>query len=122
RPIVFTYDFSPSTPRSRIACGVFATGKSFAVALFTPTSVACAERMTATSSSKGVEYSSSVVGSGLASRRRLKISARLVLFMGRMDRIVQDLQDRKLSFFIPLRLERPEPRGRVPRAAGRCRS
>jgi hypothetical protein len=57
-----------------MACGVFATGYSLRVALLTPTSVDCADSSTAISSSKGVLYSSSVVGCGLASRKRLKIS------------------------------------------------
>ncbi len=59
-------------PRSRMACGVFATGNSLRVALFTPTSVACADSSTAASSSKGVLYSSSVSGSGLAACRVAK--------------------------------------------------
>ena len=50
-------------------------GKRRRVALFTPLSVACAERMTAISSSKVLVYSSSVVGCGLASRKRRKLSA-----------------------------------------------
>ena len=53
-----------------MACGVLATGNNFRVALLTPTSVACAERVTATSNSNGLEYSSSVTGCGLSSRRR----------------------------------------------------
>ena len=53
------------------AAGVGATGNSFTVALLTPTSVACAERMTAISNWKGVSYASSVVGVGLLSRRRV---------------------------------------------------
>ena len=51
-----------------MACGVLATGNSRRVALFTPTSVACADSSTAASSSNGVVNSSSVVGSGLAAR------------------------------------------------------
>ena len=54
RPIDWMYGISPSTPSSTIAGGVLATGKSFAVALFTPLSVACADSTTATSSSNGV--------------------------------------------------------------------
>ena len=46
---------------------------AFFVALFTPTSVACADSATATSSVKALTYSSSVTGWGLASRRREKI-------------------------------------------------
>ena len=44
----------PATPSAAIAAGVLATGKSRAVALLTPLSVDCAERITATSSSNGV--------------------------------------------------------------------
>ena len=60
-----------------------APGKSFAGARFTPTSVAWAESITAISNSKGVPKSSSVVGSGLAARRRAKIAVRWSSFMGR---------------------------------------
>ena len=67
----------PSTPSSAIACGVRATGNSLRVAAFTLLSVACAERITATSNSNGVLYSSSVVGCGFAARNRSKISRRL---------------------------------------------
>jgi hypothetical protein len=66
--------FNSSSPRSRIACGVFATGYSLRVALLTPTSVACADSSTAISSSNGVVYSSSVTGFGLAARKRSNIS------------------------------------------------
>ena len=48
------YGISPSTPSLTIAAGVLATGKSFAVALLTLLSVACADSTTATSSSNGV--------------------------------------------------------------------
>ena len=74
------YGMRPSTPSCAIAAGVLATGKSFAVALFTPLSVACADSTTATSSSNGVACSSSVVGIGLASRRRSKIARRFAGF------------------------------------------
>ena len=57
-----------------MAAGVLATGKSLRVAALTLLSVVWAESMTATSSSKGVECSSSVVGSGLAACRRRKIA------------------------------------------------
>ena len=56
-----------------MAAGVFATGKSFRVALLTPTSVACADSVTATSSSYGVLNSSSVVGFGLSFFSRANI-------------------------------------------------
>jgi hypothetical protein len=49
-----------------MACGVFATGNSLRVALFTPTSVAWADSSTAASSSNTLVYSSSVLGCGLA--------------------------------------------------------
>src|SRR5690606_39779528 len=60
--------------------GVLATGNSLRVALLTPTSVDCADRVTATRSSYGDEYSSSVTGRGLSSRNRVNnsvISARV---------------------------------------------
>ena len=47
------------------------------MAALTLLSVVCAESMTATSSSKGLEYSSSVFGSGLAAARRRKIARRV---------------------------------------------
>src|SRR5512139_158460 len=64
-----------------MASGVLATGNNLRVARFTPLSVACADSTTATSSSNGVPYSSSVVGCGLTARRRLKISWRFAEFM-----------------------------------------
>ena len=60
-----------------MARGVRATGNSLRVTAFTLLSVACAERITATSNSNGVEYSSSVVGCGFAARNRSKIARRL---------------------------------------------
>src|SRR5690606_13433905 len=75
RPMVLMYSFSRSSPRSAIACGVLATGNSRRVALFTPTSVAWADRITPISSSNGVAYSSSVVGFGLSSDSRRNISS-----------------------------------------------
>ncbi|MNN14092.1 hypothetical protein D3C81_1271450 [compost metagenome] len=81
RPMVLMYSDSPSTPSAWMAAGVLATGYSLAVALFTPTSVAWAERITAISSSNGEAYSSSVVGFGSSSCRRRKISARLAAFI-----------------------------------------
>ncbi len=80
-PIDCTYGISPSTPSAAIAAGVLATGKSFAVALFTPLSVAWAESTTATSSSNGVRWASSDCGCGLAARRRSKIARRFCGFM-----------------------------------------
>src|ERR1022692_4327827 len=55
RPIDAMYFDRPGTPSACRAAGVLATGNKTAVALFTLLSVACAERMTATRSSKGVE-------------------------------------------------------------------
>ncbi len=52
-PMVAMCGFNPSSPRARMASGVLAIGYRRRVALFTPTSVACAERITATSSSNG---------------------------------------------------------------------
>ena len=63
-------------------CGVLATGKSLRVALFTPTSVACADSSTAASSSKGVPYSSSVSGVGLAACKVAKKGTMFSFFMG----------------------------------------
>ena len=56
----------PSTPSAAICSAVFATGKSLAVAMLTPLSVACAESTTATRSSKGVVQLSSLSGFGCA--------------------------------------------------------
>src|SRR4029453_1111287 len=55
-------------------------GKSFAVALLTPLSVACADRTTATSSSNGEWGSSSDLGSGFSARNRSKICRRFCGF------------------------------------------
>ncbi len=51
RPMVLMCSRTPSSPSASMASGVFATVKSFAVALLTLTSVACAESTTAISSS-----------------------------------------------------------------------
>ena len=64
-----------STPSAAIFLGVSATLNSGLVALLTPASVACAESTTATSKVKGLTYSSSPLGSGLAAAKRAKISA-----------------------------------------------
>src|SRR5690349_2959321 len=74
----------PSTPSLTNACGVLAMGKSRAVDLLTPLSVACADSTTATSSSNGVRYSSSLRGFGFAARSRSKISRRLAAFIARI--------------------------------------
>ena len=47
--MVLMYGISSSSPSAIIAAGVFATLNSGSVALLTLTSVACAERITATS-------------------------------------------------------------------------
>src|SRR3989338_8056078 len=75
------YSRSFSSPSVSIACGVLATGNSCRVAALTLTSVACAESSTATSSSNGVRYSSSVAGCGFAACRRRKILRHFVAFM-----------------------------------------
>ena len=62
---------------STIFCGV-SPGKSLRVARFTDLSVACAESTTATSSSNGVPYSSSVVGFGFACWQALEDLAALL--------------------------------------------
>ena len=51
RPMVLMYGFRPSSPSAAMAAGVFTTGNRRRVALLTPTSVACADSVTATSSS-----------------------------------------------------------------------
>ena len=73
--MVLMYDSNPVRPRFKIACGVLACGNSLRVALFTPTSVACALSNTAASSSNTLVYSSSVTGIGLAARRVAKKSS-----------------------------------------------
>src|SRR5438874_51365 len=66
--MLLMYASRPATPSLTIFSGV--AGKSFAVARLTDLSVACAESTTATRSSKGVPYLSSVLGCGLAARSR----------------------------------------------------
>src|SRR3954447_25908007 len=72
--MVFMYARSFSSPSASIFCGLSATAKSARVALFTPASVAWAERTTATSSVYGLRCSSSPLGSGFAFLNRLKAS------------------------------------------------
>ena len=81
------YFFNPLVPSRAIVSGVFATGNKLARALLTLTSVACAERMTATSNSNGVEYFNSVVGFGSADCN-LENTADL-LFLFKMVNFVQ---------------------------------
>src|SRR5687768_10303037 len=80
-PMLLMNSCNPASPSARIFAGVLAMGKSFLVARFTPLSVAWAESTTATSSSKGEPYSSSVVGCGLADRKRVNIWQRMLEFM-----------------------------------------
>ena len=75
RPMVLMRSCRSSTPSATILRGVSATLNSGLVALLTPASVACAESTTATSRVKGLTYSSSPLGSGLAAAKRAKISA-----------------------------------------------
>ena len=82
RPIDCTYGMRPSTPSATIAAGVLATGKSFAVALFTPLSVACADSTTATSSSNGVRCSSSERGIRIGRAQALEDRAALLRIHG----------------------------------------
>ena len=58
---------------------------SAGVALFTPASVACALRTTATSKVNGLLWSSSVLGSGIAAAKAPKIASTSCL-PGRFDR------------------------------------
>ena len=60
------YPVRPLSPNASIACGVGASATGFLVARLTLLSVACAERMTAINSCKGVAYSRSGFCSGLA--------------------------------------------------------
>ena len=61
-----------SSPRASIASGVGAAANNALVARFTPTSVACAERTTATSRVNGLRKVSSVRGAGLTAASRAK--------------------------------------------------
>ena len=54
RPMELMYGISPSSPSASIFCGVSATLNSRSVALLTPTSVAWADRATATTKVKGL--------------------------------------------------------------------
>ena len=72
RPMVLMKPFSRSSPRASIFCGVSASLNSSTVALLTLTSVAWADRTTATRRVKGLMYSSSPRGLGLSAASRLK--------------------------------------------------
>src|SRR5271157_1936334 len=79
-PIDLMYGVIPPTPSASMAAGVSAVRNRPAVALFTLLSVAWAERITATSSSKGVRYLSSVRGAGLPACSREKMARRFAAF------------------------------------------
>jgi hypothetical protein len=70
------------TPNASMAAGEFAARNRAGVALLTLLSVACADRITATNSSNGERYSSSVRGAGFARWSRAKSSRRFAAFMG----------------------------------------
>ena len=52
-PMVLMCVLRPASPKARMACGVLAKANKPSVALFTLTSVACADKITAMSNSKG---------------------------------------------------------------------
>src|SRR5699024_1621321 len=81
KQMLLVYSFRLSTTRVEMAAGVLATGNSLSVALFTPTSVACADKITAINNSKSLLTLSSVVGLARWAFKRLKISIRFCLFM-----------------------------------------
>src|SRR5690606_7080178 len=81
RPMVLMCSASPASPSANRPCGVPCLGKNLRVARLTDLSVACADKITATSNWKVLPYSSSVVGLGLAACRRWNISVRLAAFM-----------------------------------------
>ena len=53
RPMVLMKGVRPATPNASMAAGVWAARNSAGVALLTPLSVACADRITAINSSNG---------------------------------------------------------------------
>ena len=65
KPMVLIYFFKPLSFNAAIFFGVGAFLNKASVALFTPLSVDCAERITAISNSKGDEKFNSVVGLGI---------------------------------------------------------
>ena len=81
RPMVLMKPSRPSSPKSRIPCGVFATAYSLRVALLTLTSVACAESKTAVNNSNTLVYSNSVTGCGFAAFKVAKNRAMSSLFI-----------------------------------------
>src|SRR4029078_4362674 len=64
-----------ASPSFAISSGVSAAANSAGVALFTPASVACADRTTATSSVKGLMCCSSPLGTGCTSWKRRHASS-----------------------------------------------
>ena len=70
RPIVLMYAIEAVDAEATIAAGVFAAANSFAVALLTPLSVACADSTTATQQLEGRGVRELGRGFGLAARRR----------------------------------------------------
>src|SRR6267143_1079362 len=75
------YFSRPAAPSFSIFAGVSNCPNSTALAWFTDLSVAWADSTTATSSSYGVRYLSSVVGFGFAAWKRRKISRRFSAFI-----------------------------------------
>src|SRR6267143_736897 len=75
------YFSRPAVPSFSIFAGVSNCSNSTALAWFTDLSVAWADSTTATSSSYGVRYLSSVVGFGFAAWKRRKISRRFSAFI-----------------------------------------
>ena len=53
KPMDLMYRDKPAMPSAKMAAGVLASRNNCAVALLTPLSVACAERMTAINNSNG---------------------------------------------------------------------
>ena len=81
RPIVLMYSRQAGDAELEDRLRRVGVLEQLAVARLTLLSVACADSTTATSSSNGVRYSSSVVGCGFSACRRAKIAATFFLFM-----------------------------------------
>src|ERR1700709_1288584 len=80
-PMVLMYSVTPSSPSASTLAGVLATGYMRRIALFTETSVACADSITEISNSNGDSCSSSVVGCGFRLCSVSKIARRFVGFI-----------------------------------------
>ena len=80
-PMVLICDSKPSSPKASMRWGVGATTNKRRVALFTPTSVACADSKTAANNSNTLVYSNSVLGCGLAALRVAKKGSMDSLFI-----------------------------------------